>query len=160
MHRCRSAFIALLCSFTLTAALGAPKVLLVVGSDGRDAGKTRPGFEIDEFAKAWLTLRANGLEVEVASPGGGALDPDRHDPADDHIQRLLVAHFESGGVLAAACHGPAAAARRSGRTTCCASAAFESTAASKRPTVTANGWRSRPRHSPSCCCWPGPGRAR
>ena len=156
MHRCRSALIALLCSFTLTAAQAAPQVLLVVSSEGRDAGKTRPGLELDEFAKAWLTLRANGLEVEVASPGGGAPEPDRHDPADDHIQRLqadmqattalqrtrrtqdvraeehaavlviggkgamfdlprnpalqrlLVAHFDGGGVLAAVCHGPAA----------------------------------------------------
>ena len=61
MHRCRSALIALLCSFTLTAAQAAPKLLLVVRSEGRDAGKTQPGFELDEFAKAWLTLRANGL---------------------------------------------------------------------------------------------------
>ena len=157
MHRTRSWFAVLLCSFTLAAvAHAAPKVLLVVSSEGRDAGKTRPGFELDEFAKAWLTLRANGLEVEVASPAGGAPEPDRYNPADDHIQRfkadaqatgallrtrrtqdvavgehaavfviggkgamfdlprdaalqrLLSAHFEAGGVLAAVCHGPAA----------------------------------------------------
>lgn len=156
MHPCRSALVALLCSFMLAAVHAAPKVLLIVSSEGRDAGKTRPGFELDEFAKAWLTLRANGLDVEVASPAGGAPEPDRHNPADDHIQRLqadaqanaalqrtrrtqdlragehaavlviggkgamfdlprdaalqrlLVAHFEGGGVLAAVCHGPAA----------------------------------------------------
>ena len=159
MHRYRLLPMALICCFTLMApqaAPAAPKVLLVVSSEGRDAGKTRPGFELDEFAKAWLTLRANGLEVEVASPGGGAPEPDRHDPADDHIQRLqadaqatdalqrtrrtqdlragehaavlviggkgamfdlprdpalqrlLSAHYEAGGVLAAVCHGPAA----------------------------------------------------
>jgi len=151
------ALVALLCSFTLAAmAQAAPKVLLVVSSEGRDAGKTRPGFELDEFAKAWLTLRANGFEVDVASPAGGAPEPDRYNPADDHIQRLqadtqatsalqrtrrtqdvavgehaavfviggkgamfdlprdaalqrlLSAHFEAGGVLAAVCHGPAA----------------------------------------------------
>ena len=161
MHRIRSALAALslslLGSLTVqTTAQAAPKVLLVVSSEGRDAGKTRPGFELDEFAKAWLTLRANGFEVEVASPAGGAPEPDRYDPADDHIQRLkadteatvalqhtrrtqdvragehaavfiiggkgamfdlprdpalqrlLSAHFEAGGVLAAVCHGPAA----------------------------------------------------
>ena len=75
MHRCRSALIALLCSFTLTAAQAAPQVLLVVSSEGRDAGKTRPSFELDEFAKAWLTLRANGLEVEVASPAAAPRIP-------------------------------------------------------------------------------------
>lgn len=156
MHRFRLALAAVFCSFTLAAVQAAPKVLLVVSSEGRDAGKTRPGFELDEFAKAWLTLRANGLEVEVASPAGGAPEPDRHNPADDHIQRLqadtqataalqrtrrtqdlragehaavlviggkgamfdlaqdtalqrlLEAHHEGGGVLAAVCHGPAA----------------------------------------------------
>ena len=161
MHRTRSALAALslslLGSLTVqTTAQATPKVLLVVSSEGRDAGKTRPGFEFDEFAKAWLTLRANGFEVEVASPAGGAPEPDRYDPADDHIQRLkadtkattalqhtrrtqdvragehaavfiiggkgamfdlprdpalqrlLSAHFEAGGVLAAVCHGPAA----------------------------------------------------
>lgn len=158
MLRCRPIVIALLCSFLGAAVQAAPKVLLVVSSEGRDAGKTRPGFELDEFAKAWLTLRANGLEVEVASPAGGAPEADRHNPADDHIQRLqadaqatgalqrtrrtqdlragehaavlviggkgamfdlprdpalqrlLVAHFDGGGVLAAVCHGPAALA--------------------------------------------------
>ena len=156
MHPCRSALVALLCAFTFAAVQAAPKVLLVVSSEGRDAGKTRPGFELDEFAKAWLTLRANGLDVEVASPAGGAPEADRHNPDDDHIQRLradgqagaalqntrrtqdlragehaavlviggkgamfdlprdaalqrlLVAHYEGGGVLAAVCHGPAA----------------------------------------------------
>jgi putative intracellular protease/amidase len=147
---------ALLTSFWLHAAVAAPKVLLVVSSEGRDAGKLRPGFEMDEFAKAWLTLRANGLEVDVASPAGGAPEADRYNEKDDHIQRLkadaqatkallhtrrtqdiqvgehaavlviggkgamfdlprdaalqklLSAHFEAGGVLAAVCHGPAA----------------------------------------------------
>lgn len=151
----RSALAALLCSLALGAAQAAPKVLLVVSSEGRDAGKTRPGFELDEFAKAWLTLRASGVEVDVASPAGGAPEADRYNPADDHIQRLkadpqavaalqrtlrtadvkpgehaavlviggkgamfdlprdaalqrlLTAHVERGGVLAAVCHGPA-----------------------------------------------------
>ena len=152
----RSALVALACSFTLAAAQAAPKVLLVISSEGRDAGKTRPGFEMDEFAKAWLTLRANGLQVDVASPAGGAPEAERYNPADDHIQRLqadalataalqrtrrtqdvavgehaavlviggkgamfdlprdaalqrmLAAHYQAGGVLAAVCHGPAA----------------------------------------------------
>jgi putative intracellular protease/amidase len=138
------------------AAPPEPKVLLVVSSEGRDAGQTRPGFEMDEFAHAYLVLRANGLQVEVASPSGGAAQADRFDPDADHIralladaqaapllqatrrtqdvkhgehqaifiiggkgamfdlpkdaalQRLMGAHHERGGVLAAVCHGPAA----------------------------------------------------
>jgi putative intracellular protease/amidase len=74
------------------AATGAvPKVLLVVSSEGRrdDQGAvTRPGFEMDEFATAWLVLRANGVQVEVASPAGGAVLADRYSPADDTIQAL------------------------------------------------------------------------
>ncbi len=69
----------------------APKVLLVVSSEGRHdaSGKpVRPGFEMDEFALAWLVLRANGLQVEVASPRGGAVVADGYKPQDDHIQAL------------------------------------------------------------------------
>ena len=63
----------------------APKVLLVVSGEGRvdAAGKTlRPGFEMEEFAQAWLVFKANGLQLEVASPAGGAVVADRHDPAE------------------------------------------------------------------------------
>lgn len=69
----------------------APKVLLVISSEGRQdtGGKPiRPGFEMDEFALAWLVLRANGLQVEVASPSGGAVVADGYKPQDDHIQAL------------------------------------------------------------------------
>jgi putative intracellular protease/amidase len=159
----RRAFGAALCALGLVAATlpaaaapPAPKVLLIVSSEGRDAGKTRPGFDMEEFAKAWVTLRANGLAVEVASPAGGAPEPDRFDaddeavvrmkadpaaaaalaatrrtaevragehaalfvlggkgamfdlPRDAALQRLLLAHADGGGVLAAVCHGPAA----------------------------------------------------
>lgn len=133
-----------------------PRVLLVVSSEGRDAGKTRPGFDVDEFAQAWLVLRDNGITADVASPAGGAVDLGDFDAEADHIlalmadpaatqrlkdtrrtadvaagehdailviggkgamldlprdaalARLLSAHDELGGVVAAVCHGPAA----------------------------------------------------
>ena len=69
----------------------APKVLLVISSEGRNdaSGKAlRPGFEMGEFALAWLALRANGLQVEVASPSGGAVVADRYKLQDDHIQAM------------------------------------------------------------------------
>lgn len=65
-----------------------PRALLVVSSEGRDGGKTRPGFDFEEFAQAWLVLRANGLAVEVASPAGGAVDLGKYDPDQDYIQAL------------------------------------------------------------------------
>jgi len=66
------------------------KVLIVVSGEGRDQGKTRPGFEMDEFAQSWLLLRANGIEVDVASPAGGPVEADRYNPQDDYNARLLA----------------------------------------------------------------------
>jgi putative intracellular protease/amidase len=75
----------------VAAATAAPRVLLVVSSEGRrsESGEiVRPGFEMDEFAQAWLVLRANGVQVEVASPAGGAVVADRFSRDDDTIQAL------------------------------------------------------------------------
>lgn len=65
-----------------------PRVLLVVSSEGRDGGKTRPGFDLEEFAQAWIVLRANGLAVDVASPAGGAVDLGQYEADHDYIQTL------------------------------------------------------------------------
>jgi putative intracellular protease/amidase len=67
-----------------------PKVLLVVSSEGRDGGKTRPGFEMEEYASAYLVLRANGLQVEVASPAGGPVEADKFEPDDDLIRAVMA----------------------------------------------------------------------
>lgn len=80
--------------FCITAAFAAtkpiqPKVLLVVSSEGRDNGK-RPGFEMGEYALAYMVLRDNKLRVEVASPNGGAVEADRFDPEDDHIKAFMA----------------------------------------------------------------------
>lgn len=82
------------------AATPAPKVLLVVSSEGRDAGKTRPGFEMDEFALAWHVLRANGLQVDVASPAGGPVEADKFNPEDDH-NRAIAADSQAQASLKA-----------------------------------------------------------
>ena len=69
-----------LCAFALCAGASEPKkVLIVVSSEGRDHGKTRPGFEMDELAQAWLIFRANGLAIDLASPAGGAAQADKYD---------------------------------------------------------------------------------
>jgi len=73
------------------AATPAPRVLLVVSSEGQlDAqGKVlRPGFEMEEFAQAWLVLRANGLQLDVASPRGGRVTADRFNPDEDLVRAL------------------------------------------------------------------------
>ncbi|WP_086606275.1 type 1 glutamine amidotransferase domain-containing protein [Erythrobacter donghaensis] len=71
----------LLGAFQAHAATPTDRVLLVVSSHGRDDGKTQPGFEMDELSQAWLVLRANGFRVDIASPAGGAVVADEHDPA-------------------------------------------------------------------------------
>ncbi|MES2652516.1 MAG: DJ-1/PfpI family protein [Bacteroidota bacterium] len=50
------------------------KIVIVVSSYGKDMGKIRPGFDMDEFSMAYLIFKANGLHVDVASPKGGKVE--------------------------------------------------------------------------------------
>lgn len=70
----------LLGAFQAHAAPPADRILLVVSSHGREDGKAQPGYEMDELAQAWLVLRANGMDVDIASPAGGTVTADGHDP--------------------------------------------------------------------------------
>jgi len=65
-------------------------ILIVVSGEGRDQGKTRPGFEMDEFSQAYLIFRDNGLSVDVASPAGGAVEADKYNPDEAFNVRLLA----------------------------------------------------------------------
>ncbi|BFT29887.1 hypothetical protein D210916BOD24_10630 [Alteromonas sp. D210916BOD_24] len=56
------------------------RILMVVSGYGQAQGKEKPGFEFDEFAKAFLMFKANGIAVDVASPKGGAVEADEYDP--------------------------------------------------------------------------------
>jgi putative intracellular protease/amidase len=98
-------WIALLCALLLgtvqvQAAPSSDRVLLVVSSHGRDDGKTQPGFEMDELSQAWLAFRANGLAVDIASPNGGPVIADEHDPAKPY-NAAFAADPEARGKLAA-----------------------------------------------------------
>lgn len=94
----RIPFFGLAAAFSIAIAAMAPtaaaedtsKILMIVSGEGRDAGKTRPGFEFDEFAQAWLIFRDNGLAVEIASPAGGAVVADKYDPALPFNARVLA----------------------------------------------------------------------
>ena len=95
MNISRFAFTALLSLAALGTARAetAPahhKVLIVVSGEGREQGKARPGYEFDELSQAWLIFRANGLSVEIASPQGGPVEPDRYNPKHDYNARLLA----------------------------------------------------------------------
>lgn len=83
----RVALFLLLC---VTGNAAADSVLIVVSGEGRDQGKTRPGFEMDEFAQAWAIFRDNGLKIEVASPRGGAVEADRYDVKAAYNARVVA----------------------------------------------------------------------
>lgn len=80
----------LLATASLPTHAAADRVLVVVSGEGRDQGKTRPGYEFDEFSQAWLIFRDNGLAVDVASPRGGVVEADAYNPADPFNARVLA----------------------------------------------------------------------
>lgn len=83
----------------LPSAFARDTVLVVLSGEGRDAGKTRPGYEFDELSQAWLIFKANDLTVEVASPQGGAIEADRYDP-DEPFNAALLADADAMRQLA------------------------------------------------------------
>lgn len=75
---------------TPTATAANDRVLLVISSYGADEGKTRPGFEMDELTQAYLIFKDNGLQVEIASPTGGAVVADQYDRNKPYNNRFLT----------------------------------------------------------------------
>jgi putative intracellular protease/amidase len=88
----RSGFLAFLLIFALVLPRHtvADTVLIVVSGEGRDQGRSRPGFEMDELSQAWLVFRDNGLDIEIASPRGGAVEADRYNPDAPYNAALLA----------------------------------------------------------------------
>lgn len=68
---------------------GKDRVLLVVSGHGQDEGKTSPGYEMDELSQAYLIFADNGLQVDIASPSGGAVVADRFNPNKPYNSRFL-----------------------------------------------------------------------
>lgn len=84
--------------FAATTAHQGKTVLMVVSGYGQSQGEEQPGYEFDEFAKAYLVFKAHNVSVDVASPNGGAVEADEYDPnkafnvqvlADDAIMAKL-----------------------------------------------------------------------
>jgi len=65
------------------------KILMVVSSYGKDAGKSRPGFEMNEFTQAYYIFKDNNIAVEVASPKGGKVESDKYSPNSLYSKRFL-----------------------------------------------------------------------
>ena len=66
------------------------KVLMVVSSHGEEKGEKAPGYEFEEFAKAYLIFKSNGVDVDVASPKGGKVEADEFNPQKAHNKTVLA----------------------------------------------------------------------
>jgi putative intracellular protease/amidase len=65
------------------------KVLMVLSSNGLEQGDSQPGYEFDEFAKAYLTFKNNGFDIDITSPRGGLIEADKYDPSKRYNQSIL-----------------------------------------------------------------------
>jgi putative intracellular protease/amidase len=78
--------------------LGNKKILMVVSSYGKSEGKIRPGYEFDEFSQAWLIFKANGFQVDVASPRGGNAEPDEFNSTKPY-NKMVTEDAKAMGLL-------------------------------------------------------------
>jgi len=65
------------------------KVVMVVSSYGQQQGEVTPGYEFDEFAKAYSVFQANGIAIDIASPSGGKVEADKYDPSKPYNAKIL-----------------------------------------------------------------------
>lgn len=65
-------------------------ILMVVSGYGKGQGEEAPGYEFDEFAKAYLVFNAHNVNVDVASPLGGPVEADKYDPGKTFNAKVLA----------------------------------------------------------------------
>jgi putative intracellular protease/amidase len=92
---CVSTLLAVLIAVTVIATPASfagnhKKVLMVISGYGQEEGEKTPGFEFDEFAKAYWVFMDNGIQVDVASPQGGEVAADKYDANKPYNARLLA----------------------------------------------------------------------
>jgi putative intracellular protease/amidase len=73
----------------LAQSIPSNKILIVLSSYGKDLGKTRPGFEFDEYSQAYLIFKQNGFEIDVASPKGGIAEADGFNKGKGYNKSIL-----------------------------------------------------------------------
>ena len=66
------------------------RVLMVVSGYGENQGQDKPGYEFDEFSKAYAVFKANNIAVDIASPKGGAVVADKYDPEKSYNVSVLA----------------------------------------------------------------------
>lgn len=65
------------------------RVVMVLSGYGQPQQQA-PGYEFDEFAKAYLLFNAHGINVDIASPQGGKIEADQYDPAKPYNAQVLA----------------------------------------------------------------------
>jgi putative intracellular protease/amidase len=68
------------------------KVLMVVSGNGHSEkeGEEKPGYEFDEFSKAYAVFKDNGITVDIASPKGGQVEADKYNPEKPYNAVVLA----------------------------------------------------------------------
>jgi len=75
-------------SLQVQAEINTKKVLMVVSGNGQ--GEESPGYEFDEFSKAYSVFKDNGITVDIASPKGGQVEADQYDPKKSYNAKVLT----------------------------------------------------------------------
>lgn len=75
---------------SLALAAEQKSVLMVVSGYGQGQGEQAPGYEFDEFAKAWLVFKEHGVAVDIASPKGGKVEADKFDAKSAYNAKVLA----------------------------------------------------------------------
>ena len=65
---------------------------MVVSGNGHsvEKGEERPGYEFDEFSKAYSVFKDNGITVDIASPKGGQVKADKYNPDKSYNAVVLA----------------------------------------------------------------------
>jgi len=78
----------LITALQVQAEISSKKILMVVSGNGQ--GEEQPGYEFDEFSKAYSVFKDNGIAVDIASPQGGQVEADKYDPSKSYNAKVLV----------------------------------------------------------------------
>ncbi|MDP5138058.1 type 1 glutamine amidotransferase domain-containing protein [Rheinheimera baltica] len=83
---------ALLCALVSRPAFAessdSKRIVMVLSGYGQPEQQA-PGYEFDEFAKAYLVFQAHGIAVDIASPPGGKVEADKYDATKAYNQQVL-----------------------------------------------------------------------
>lgn len=65
------------------------QILMVISSYYDEKNISGSGYEFDEFAKAYLVFKNNGVSIDIASPNGGKAKPAKFDPNKPFNQLVI-----------------------------------------------------------------------